>query len=336
MNLKSVCRVHGTALSWVLSFSLFGAAGCKPRTFNSSSARSVVDAGSSELKSGHPGPKDSEWKRTSVRDPKQADVDQDYLDNLHAGVHQAFAPWYHRKDSRPFLEMLRTQHSFSITGSAEGGTVKYIGNPIESEQGRYDFEKRAARMMPGQFRHEFTPADKALERRPILELTLKEFGDEPSKRLVEAYPNLTATPVPPIRDRAAHNDCKKFSNTAYSDEIAPEICKVNGRLYHFYLLSTHQKPVLDGFAQAMEAVRDHNGSDAELFKRLAHFIQVGSLVHPFYRANFSIIMSNVNYVLVEKGHRGVNHGVLDLLALFLTPEQFALEFAEHVARNQKK
>ena len=191
-------------------------------------------------------------------------------------------------------------------------------------------------MLPGKFRFEYIPAEKALVWRPILELTLKEFGNTPSERLVNAFPNLKATPVPPIRDRAAHSDCKRFLNPAYSDAVAPEICKTDGRLYHFYLLSTDQKPVLDAFARAMESVRENQGSESDLFALLARFIQIGSLVHPFYRANFSMIMSEVNYVLVEKGYRGVNHGVLDLLALFLPPEAFAEEFAEHVRLNQRE
>jgi hypothetical protein len=41
-------------------------------------------------------------------------------------------------------------------------------------------------------------------------------------------------------------------------------------------------------------------------------------------------------VLIEKGYKGLNHGVLDLLALFLTPEDIEREFAEHVERNQKE
>jgi hypothetical protein len=67
---------------------------------------------------------------------------------------------------------------------------------------------------------------------------------------------------------------------------------------------------------------------------IAFFYQITLNAHLFEVINNSLLMNIVNYLLRERGFRGIEHGILDFVAYRLAPKNFAKYFREEVLRVQ--
>ena len=74
------------------------------------------------------------------------------------------------------------------------------------------------------------------------------------------------------------------------------------------------KYYINKMEEIMNCLRNGNKS----LDLLGHYIQLGVIGHPFEKVNFSLIMSEVNYILDLWGYIPINHGYLDF-ECFLNP-----------------
>ena len=74
------------------------------------------------------------------------------------------------------------------------------------------------------------------------------------------------------------------------------------------------------------------GTDnAAVISKLSEYIYLGATAgHPFRRANFSLFMSHVNWVLRHHGMNGISHGSLDFVSMFFQYEEFNEEFMKPI------
>jgi hypothetical protein len=69
---------------------------------------------------------------------------------------------------------------------------------------------------------------------------------------------------------------------------------------------------------------------------LGHYIQLGVICHPFEKVNFSLIMSQVNYILTLWGFEGISHGYLDFECFLNSTDTVIQKFKEKIDFNKKE
>ena len=72
----------------------------------------------------------------------------------------------------------------------------------------------------------------------------------------------------------------------------------------------------------------------DILKPLARYYQLGIIGHPFFRVNNSLLMSQVNTVLIRAGMTPVSHGELDYLVRVLSSGPAETLFIKHVKDAQ--
>lgn len=334
-------------LAVLILMACLAAPGCKSRTFNSSKLRSSQDPSGRSPRFEELSPESPEWKRISVRDPKQEIRDPNYLKNLHQGIAYAFAPWF-KKDrefaSLPFREILRLQHARLISGESGGGT--YVGATLP-EHGI----PSSHAVKPGRFRYEIH-AGTPEEKNPHI-LTFQWRAKVPegfSRRIVRlqdfyrSKPPALKAPEPP----AGPNDpvLTVFTHPAALIDVRtlpridPARLKVWNEFYENWV--SHHYPrlqdvpiLIDGLVEMMEQIRKIPPTEknrTRLLEALTQYLYLGIHSHPFEAGNFSLVMSQVNYILMHHSLSGISHENLDWLGLIESYDDFRPVFLKAVDR----
>ncbi len=132
--------------------------------------------------------------------------------------------------------------------------------------------------------------------------------------------------VPLLKKEWYINELKHIKSYI-SETIKVEIFDIPKKMWHhvdntkeglrLYLpQSKYVKHYLNQMNKIMNYFREgHQSLDA-----LAYYIQLGVICHPFEKVNFSLIMSQVNYILNLWGYNPINHEYLDF-ECFLNPTE---------------
>jgi hypothetical protein len=83
---------------------------------------------------------------------------------------------------------------------------------------------------------------------------------------------------------------------------------------------------LDKMEFVMNRLMDGNLS----LNLLGHYLQLGVICHPFEKVNFSLIMSQVNYILKFWGYTPISHGYLDFECFLNSTDEIIKKFKERV------
>lgn len=285
--------------------------------------------------------KSEEWKRLSVRDPSLPVVSESYLLNLQQSVSQVFIPWLEGDASvatLPFMEMLRTQHARLINGSTASGRydgatmiMHNLGTQIVPA-GRYRFEIYANdpnQRIPMSFQIERKLTEGLSERIQ----NLRSFYLSQAEDLKDPEPDHQGP------DKITHH----FGRNA-AIEVLPlpgipqERVKVWNMIYggwatHYYVRLADTPTVLEAMGRALDKLRSIEPTPEALkknFNTLERYLYLGIHAHPFESGNFSLIMSQVNYILWRHGYRGISHGSLDFYGVLERFEDFQRRFRRRI------
>jgi hypothetical protein len=284
-----------------------------------------------------------EWKRLCVRDPSLPIVNESYLKNLHASVTEVFSPWFEGDPSvtdLPYMEMLRTQHAHLISGNGSASTGRYDGATMI-------MHNLGTQMVPaGRFRFEIY-GNEPNQRIPMsfqIERKLTEGLSDRIQSLRAFYNSQPEDAKDPEPDHDGPDKITHHIGRNAALEVLPlpgipqERVKVWNMIYggwatHYYVRLADTPIVLEAMGKALKKLRGLEPSKEQLkenFSTLERYLYLGIHAHPFESGNFSLIMSQVNYILWRHGYRGISHGSLDFYGVLERFEDFQRRFRKSV------
>ena len=106
---------------------------------------------------------------------------------------------------------------------------------------------------------------------------------------------------------------------------------------YFYPAAKQMAEYLELSARSLEEVKTKmrsRDSAASVLKSLARYYHLMMVGHPFVRANNSLVMAQINVVLMKLQLKPVTHGELDYVVRSLDSHAAELAFVEYVKANQ--
>lgn len=105
-------------------------------------------------------------------------------------------------------------------------------------------------------------------------------------------------------------------------------------IYHFYPSREYFGYYYEELHRLFRAIQRHStrGDNRDFLEVVARFYQVAANLHMFERVNNSLYMNLVNTVLGLRGISGIEHGILDFVAMRLSSPAFVQYFADEVQR----
>ncbi len=256
---------------------------------------------------------DMEWRRLSLRDPHQKKLSSpNFLQNLHESVADVFDPWFQGRKSGAFEAMLREQHRVLAQGRDGGRTY---GGASASETNPY----------PGLLRNELGPNLMVIATPVWFEKHLRgEIPPTAAKNLraLEKSGKTQIYELPhPIRVVGVGKKAQPYqqlTNTYLEIDYADDI--------QSYLAVAGKT-----MRRVRDRMKDGRATSADVVEGMSDYLYYTVRCHPFRRLNFSLFMSQVNYVLMENGLRGITPDNLDYILLVSTRDEFRVEFAKRVS-----
>lgn len=271
-----------------------------------------------------------EWKRISVRDPAQPILNRDYLYRTYQSVAKVFGPWFLQKGplkDLPLSEVMRLQHIVLVT--EETGGDPYVGatliangrvpTPLIAGQYRTNGHRAHSDGHPMSFRIEAKlPGENSPHLEAMREWYRRDSSPDKIIEPTEDFPD-------PISNSHAVVDVIRLPRLQERIKILNEISE--NYITHHYPAARDLPLILEAMEMVMrelrqQASRGQNKAWPKFFRCLAEYLYLGIHAHPFESGNFSLIMSEVNFILMHNNLRGLGHGHLDFLGLSVPFEEF--------------
>ncbi len=87
------------------------------------------------------------------------------------------------------------------------------------------------------------------------------------------------------------------------------------------------------YINQMEKIMNYFREGNQSLDMLAYYIQLGVICHPFEKVNFSLIMSQVNYILDFWGYNPINHEYLDFECFLNSTKKIIESFKKKVNKG---
>ncbi len=286
-----------------------------------------------------------EWRRISVRDAKAPLLDPAYLDRLHASLNKVFVPWFEMKrpfQALPFSEILRVQHTVLVTG--ESGLEQYQGATLIAHQ------KTPSHVSAGVYRHEGSRAHEMGHAMTFN--TEKKIGQAKSKHLQHMIDWYTSNPS---KDKIAE-PTSDFPDPFSSQHAAVDLIRLprlgdevfiwneifSNYITHHYPAPRDVPKLVDAMSRVMSEIRAIPVQLAKSSKLdsylhlLSEYLYLGIHTHPFEAGNYSLTMSQINYLLTRAQLHGISHGNLDYLGLSEPFEVFKEAFIHSIQESNPR
>jgi hypothetical protein len=227
-----------------------------------------------------------------------------YIENQMQALTDHFDPWFRSENDTEVRALLEAMHRTACLG--RDGNHEYYSE----HDGR-----TSAMYQPGKMR------DKMLDMYGLpLDAFLPLDMDIPKS----------------VADKYAGEAQDRVSLPGIPDEFAPQNHRDRkGNLVHVYPKSSKLKLYLDRMGDLLVQIKKlpKDAPRETLLPLLSEYYQIAINAHLFHRANNSILMGQVNYILESRGMRGISHGDLDYAALILKRERFQSVLAEAIRRE---
>lgn len=262
-------------------------------------------------------PERPESQRLFVRKEGSKITDPHYLKNITHSLQDHFHPWFEGTSDLPFRKMLADQHRTANLGRDmktfyTSPTQEMWGTgPNRYSAGLYRLEEGIS----GGFRFEdlcknhYCPAD--------FKNHFKAVEKGRKKLWIEGIP-AEHQPKRVLRNRGLFFKSPFDLSIGYADQKA---------LGHY----------LDRMELLMNQLRKTpaGAPPGPWMDALADYVQLFSVALPFDTVNFSIAMSQANYILTRNGYRGISHGALDYFAMVYSSDEYRKIFRRMVDDAQK-
>ncbi len=254
-------------------------------------------------------PTDPEWQRIIVRIPagepghSRSPDFATYSGNALEGLRREFDPWFRTGGIESFERMLDRQWDY-----AAGRTL-----------GQESYN--------GHFRSNYSTVFYGRRRLGATGFPLEASDFRNSAHYSEMYARVLAG---------------RLSTPGYEERIAirgialedgPTI-RLSGREL---LVDYPHASILRRYIRRMEILMTEiraTTSNEQLFALLAEYYQLGIAAHLYDRVNSSLYMTQINYILMSRGLRGISHRDLDFLALTRSTEEFIPLFVRDIHAAQ--
>ena len=275
-------------------------------------------------------PENPEWILMAVRNTTDPPL-LTYLLRLHRSIHEIFAPWFCGRAESPFnylpyTEILKQQHIALVIGHDNAPTYTGITCKEHGIMSNYV-------VLPGQFRHKvvlpntwphnmtfrFTSKFSEENLSPRLRKLIQGYIDDPSlDKVIEptegAHCSIDVIQLPRL-------NCKvSIWNKIYAHYIT-----------HHYpdhkdkdLILNTMTMIINEIRQACLEKEEHQLES--ILPKLEEYLYHGIHAHPFESVNFSIIMSQVNFMLSRCGLKGLSPSNLDWIGLAEQFPEFQIVF----------
>jgi hypothetical protein len=282
----------------------------------------------------------AEWKRLSVRDASKPMLDDHYLGRLHASLKEVFAPWFRKEaplNGLPFSEILRQQHIVLVTGV--DGSEHYAGATLIAH------DKVPSHVPEGLYRDEgyrlhedghimtFRTEAKLPEKSAHLQAMIDWYASHPEADKVKE-PEKDIFPDPFTSSKASF-DIIHLPRLRGDVKVWNEVFE--NYITHHYPAARDLPKLRDAMTKVMDDMRNYgpNLSHAKtwpgLSENLAEYLYLGIHAHPFEAGNYSLVMSQVNYILERAGLRGISHANLDYIGISEQFDDFKKAFLTSVS-----
>jgi hypothetical protein len=276
------------------------------------------------------------WIHTLVRDRLPVGGLEDpsfrrYVQTMNDATFRNFAPWFDSSGtSVSFEEMLFEMHLTALFGPDDHAEALAVirnrslrdDQKLAALQKRFEpYTGRTIGAMDGlhsTLRPGFRDAEKssAMLRFPseVIEATKAMHGIDLHSLTTERR-----LPIPGVPE-------KFWPTNVKSDPGMPV------SIMHFYPTPDGMAAYRSAAGAKLVAIRaEFDALDGDrLIDRIAEYYYVAGNAHFFPRVNNSMLMSQVNYLLLRKGMSGISHGYLDYVAACVPLETFKRVFAEAV------
>lgn len=280
-------------------------------------------------------PHDGEWLRISISNPADPMVRPGYLERLHRSIFEIFRPWFEGKESHSafsFEDVIKQMHVMMVSGNGTDKFPSYSGNTAlahglgkpQIEAGRFrdeiggeahsmyrvNFSYRADIKIPhqeserlknlmGSYLSDHNPKRQLPKQdEPEEEFTLNTF--------IGPYASIDTIELPRTNSKA------RAWNRIYGHTIS-HYYPANGELLEIRRAMTEIMNELKSLPQSERSSQEH------ALDLLSEYVYLGIHAHLFQSVNFSIIMSQANYILSRFSLKGISTGNLDWIGL---SEQF--------------
>ncbi|MHA1437966.1 MAG: hypothetical protein ACTSPD_10350 [Promethearchaeota archaeon] len=243
-----------------------------------------------------------------IRDPNQKDIDEQYIDNCIRSIEEVFIPYmteYIRQPKtiseahRLFRQILKTQHKI-IVGEHYKGYTKYPKmDRLPSNRIRDDIPIKIQKPI----------LKKEWYREELKNYNLKR-GEKRTIVVKSMFPKSGHT-IEDVGDGLK----LYFPDIVYVDFYL-------GRMAQIMALISSSYPFI-----RCSGTRDEID---QLLNLLGWYIHLFVICHPFEKVNFSLCMTQVNYILIRLGHQGISHGYLDFKCFLNDTETVINEFKRMV------
>ena len=210
--------------------------------------------------------------------------------------------------------------------------VAYIRSNLETRRAFYQGLLLARHMDTDAFRHWLEQLRRTLEYQPIENWLHKKFSTPAHSLIVQAE----IRPIAKTYQDPYASGLQQGPNfSGFPPEALPADKEQDGLIYHLY-------PTLDYselyFSHALEVLKrllgDAYTSERAYIYDVAYFFQLLVNLHYFAAINASLYMNMANGMLDLGGIGGVEHGIVDFVALRLQPSTFQKYFYDEVKRGQ--
>lgn len=228
-----------------------------------------------------------------------------------------FGSWFRGFRKLSYLDMLREQHKIACLG-------KHGDTPYKTTSAGATYDSRE--IEPGKLRMDIKRGPLA-GRRPTVEIS---ESPSPIKKLKELLG------LDPTRREIWRVEMPHLDPEHYPDAVAD----VNGNAMHFSPAPDTMEIFFLQAGELMDLIKDLRWFPLRrvpsvrswMFDTLSDYYQLAIVGLPFIRINQSLLMGQVNYILMLHGFEPIEHGLLYLEAAFLPPHLFRQVFRGAIYR----
>ncbi|MBF0206237.1 MAG: hypothetical protein HQK53_05050 [Oligoflexia bacterium] len=277
-------------------------------------------------------PDSEEWKRLSVRN-SASKIQPNYLHRLRRSITEVFAPWFEGKDEFKdfsFEDMIRKEHLILVTGGNDG-------SPQYNGVTGLEYNIKIADIPAGVFRYQ-TNAPISFTFRMDKKLNSEEVSDR-LYRLRTSYTQTLEIPNFPKWPECeeeftmanffapyASRDILVFPRLTSGEAHASNWIYSNS-ITHIYPSPQALKNILRVMGAILEEIRalpPNAISLKQLLNLLDEYVYLGINAHIFHSANYSLIASQMNFILSRFGLKGISSWNLDWVGLSEQLPEFSI------------
>jgi hypothetical protein len=205
--------------------------------------------------------------------------------------------------------------------------VRYLLAHVEVRQGLYNALQSVPQMDVEQFTKLLESLRRSLEYRPVDEWLHQRFSTPTHTIIVkESVMSIASHYGDPYAQWATRGPVF----TGFPVESLPHDEVVGEQLIHHYPTLEHSNVYLSAALGALKRALQNASTPKEYIYAVADMYQYLINLHYFAAMNASLYMNMANGLLAVAGIRGVEHGIIDFVALRLQPENFQKYFYDCV------